>query len=229
MWTRMLLQPWWVRGLAVAGVFAVLGIVSWCANWMAGDAKWPGLPAFAGQVVGFAIFSLLVAACTGSSHRAFTYSLAGLDPAQRSATVHASFGGAVPVDARVRDAAIRVTERRLRLARFWRVIWLIPVGSYVLSLVIWMLRSQVRFWSQASGFSAGDWFTFAVVLCFTVAAWHAAISAKHRLQTLRQTQIQSPFGTATSFVPGWYPDPHDGNLMRYFDGRMWTSSTRPSH
>jgi Protein of unknown function (DUF2510) len=27
--------------------------------------------------------------------------------------------------------------------------------------------------------------------------------------------------------PGWYPDHGNPNLMRYFDGREWTSSTQP--
>jgi len=26
-------------------------------------------------------------------------------------------------------------------------------------------------------------------------------------------------------APGWYPDPNDPNVMRYFDGRNWTSQT----
>jgi uncharacterized membrane protein YraQ (UPF0718 family) len=28
-------------------------------------------------------------------------------------------------------------------------------------------------------------------------------------------------------VPGWYPDPQNPTLVRYFDGRVWTSSTHP--
>jgi hypothetical protein len=28
-------------------------------------------------------------------------------------------------------------------------------------------------------------------------------------------------------APGWYPDPNDPNVMRYFDGRDWTSQTAP--
>jgi hypothetical protein len=34
-------------------------------------------------------------------------------------------------------------------------------------------------------------------------------------------------GTPTAPAPGWYPDPNDLTLMRYFDGRVWTSSTQP--
>jgi Protein of unknown function (DUF2510) len=33
-------------------------------------------------------------------------------------------------------------------------------------------------------------------------------------------------GTPTAPAPGWYPDPTDLTLMRYFDGRVWTSSTQ---
>lgn len=32
---------------------------------------------------------------------------------------------------------------------------------------------------------------------------------------------------ATGPAPGWYPDAHDPHLVRYFDGRVWTPSTRP--
>jgi Protein of unknown function (DUF2510) len=34
-------------------------------------------------------------------------------------------------------------------------------------------------------------------------------------------------GTPTAPAPGWYPDPHESSLMRYFDGRGRTSSTQP--
>jgi Protein of unknown function (DUF2510) len=219
MWTRILLQPWWVRGLAVAGVCAIAAAVSWCASWLAGGAQWPRLSAFAGQVAGIIIFGLVVAALTGNSHRAYTYALAGLDPAQRSAAVDASVGGAVPVDAPVRDAAIRITERRLRLARFWRVMWLIGVGMGVLSLVIWIFRSELSWWNQTPAWHPGDWINFAISLGFAVGAWYASISAKHRLQMLRQTSATGP-------APGWYPDPSDSSVVRYFDGRVWTLSTR---
>ncbi len=187
MWTRILLQPSWVRGLAVAGVYAIAAAVSWCASWLAGDAQWPGLSAFAGQVAGIIIFGLVVAVLTTSSHRAYAIDLAGLDPARRSAAVDASFHGPVPADASVRDAAIGVTERRLRRARFWRVMWLIGVGMGVLSLVIWIFRSEVSLWRQAAAWDPGDWINFAIILGFAVGAWYASISAKHRLQTLRQT------------------------------------------
>lgn len=27
---------------------------------------------------------------------------------------------------------------------------------------------------------------------------------------------------------GWYPDPSDPNVLRYFDGHTWTQATRPA-
>jgi Protein of unknown function (DUF2510) len=34
-------------------------------------------------------------------------------------------------------------------------------------------------------------------------------------------------GPPMNAPPGWYPDRDHPNLMRYFDGRAWTSSTQP--
>ncbi|WP_082691097.1 DUF2510 domain-containing protein [Mycobacterium sp. GA-1199] len=28
--------------------------------------------------------------------------------------------------------------------------------------------------------------------------------------------------------PGWYPDPRDHSMVRYFDGRGWTEAVRPA-
>lgn len=33
-------------------------------------------------------------------------------------------------------------------------------------------------------------------------------------------------GLPASTAPGWYPDPNQPDLMRYFDGQVWTSSTQ---
>jgi hypothetical protein len=226
MWTRILLKPFWVRALASAGVLAIVEVADWCARGLPADPHESSLSwlfTLVGRVVALAIFGVLVAAFTSTSNGILTNALTGLDPAQRSAAVAASFRGPVPVDAPVRDAAIRVAWRRLQSARFWRVLWLVLLGLGTLS---WLMPRFV--WKQGTpGWDIDDWINFAIVLCFTVAAWYVSLSVKHRLQTLGPTQIQSPFGTATSFAPGWYLDPHDRNLMRYFDGRMWTSSTHP--
>lgn len=36
-----------------------------------------------------------------------------------------------------------------------------------------------------------------------------------------------PPARPAAVAPGWYPDPNDPNMMRYFDGRNWTSETTP--
>jgi hypothetical protein len=36
-----------------------------------------------------------------------------------------------------------------------------------------------------------------------------------------------PPGQQAAVAPGWYADPSDPNLRRYFDGRDWTSQTAP--
>lgn len=37
---------------------------------------------------------------------------------------------------------------------------------------------------------------------------------------------QQPIATS-GLAPGWYPDQQDMNMMRYFDGRVWTAHTEP--
>jgi hypothetical protein len=41
-----------------------------------------------------------------------------------------------------------------------------------------------------------------------------------------QPVVQQPVQNS-GLAPGWYPDQNDPNSIRYFDGRVWTSSTRP--
>jgi len=31
---------------------------------------------------------------------------------------------------------------------------------------------------------------------------------------------------SSGLTPGWYPDQNDHAMMRYYDGRVWTSETR---
>ena len=38
--------------------------------------------------------------------------------------------------------------------------------------------------------------------------------------------VQQPIETS-GLAPGWYPDQNDPNLVRYFDGRVWSSTTQP--
>lgn len=177
-WTRILLMPWWARASVTAGVNAILLIPAWLIHGLGRDQHESWLYALMVQVGGIVIFGLLVAALTHNSHQAYTNALAGLDPAQRSAALHASFHGSVPVDVRVRDAVIRVNWRRLHVARFWRVFWLVPL----------VLVALVGPQGMRSDFDAADWFNFAVVLGFAVGAWSVSIAVKRSLEKLGQTQ-----------------------------------------
>jgi hypothetical protein len=43
----------------------------------------------------------------------------------------------------------------------------------------------------------------------------------------RQIQSAPPPGWQAGMAPGWYPDQQNPAMVRYFDGRVWTSSTQP--
>ncbi len=226
MWTQFLRKPFWARVFIAAGCNAILGTVMECADRLGGehaDNPFHDVYALAGYVVGNLIVGLLVAALTDNSNRGFTRALWGLNPAQRSAAVDATFRGPVPDDASVLYAAIRVAAHRLNLARFWRTIWLVFVGLPILGAGVGLALGTF----QPTGSKPSEWILFALLLSFMVSACYVSMTLKRRLEMLRQAWIQSPFAATTSSAPGWYPDPRDGNLLRYFDGRMWTASTHP--
>lgn len=50
------------------------------------------------------------------------------------------------------------------------------------------------------------------------------IGVHHRLS--QPNTVQPPSQQAAA-APGWYPDPSNPNLLRYFDGRAWTAGTTP--
>ncbi len=43
---------------------------------------------------------------------------------------------------------------------------------------------------------------------------------------VEQPVVQQSVATS-GLTPGWYPDQQDMNMMRYFDGRVWTAKTQP--
>ena len=43
---------------------------------------------------------------------------------------------------------------------------------------------------------------------------------------VQQPVVQQPAATS-GLAPGWYPDQNESNLVRYYDGRVWTSQTQP--
>jgi len=70
-----------------------------------------------------------------------------------------------------------------------------------------------------------------VVIAVVVWAVRTALAPRggrtYREQTVVQQQppVQQP-AQSGGMAPGWYPDQNDHRLMRYYDGRVWTSETR---
>lgn len=50
-----------------------------------------------------------------------------------------------------------------------------------------------------------------------------------RLSDSSEPEPYVPHGWQPTTPPGWYPDTSDPNMLRYFDGQQWTSSTREMH
>ncbi len=44
----------------------------------------------------------------------------------------------------------------------------------------------------------------------------------------KSTKPQAVAGGPTAAAAGWYRDPNDAAMIRYFDGQVWTSFTQPS-
>ena len=48
----------------------------------------------------------------------------------------------------------------------------------------------------------------------------------YREHTVVQQPAPSQPAQSGGLAPGWYPDQNDHRMMRYYDGRVWTSETR---
>ena len=46
------------------------------------------------------------------------------------------------------------------------------------------------------------------------------------IQQQPQPVAQQP-APSSGLTPGWYPDQQDMNMVRYYDGRVWTAQTQP--
>lgn len=46
------------------------------------------------------------------------------------------------------------------------------------------------------------------------------------VRAVSKPKSAAPVGQSGT-APGWYPDPGNPSVQRYFDGLTWTSSTRP--
>jgi hypothetical protein len=169
----------------VACLLAIIVAVSWCVHWLAGDAfphLWRLLAVKLSTVV---VVALVVAATTHNSHKAYTKALDGLASRQRSAAIDASGRGAVPTDAAVRDAAIRVGEVRLAAARRWRRIWLILACVFGLGLAFEATGPFSTGPSSALAPTPDQWLAVGLMFCAAVAAWYVSRRTEQRLVTLR--------------------------------------------
>lgn len=172
-------MSWWERALTAASVSALLNILGWFANGMPIDPRQPWWAPLVATAAGILIGAVLVTAFTERSHSLLVNALSGLDPARRPAAVAAAFDGPVPGDARLRDAAVQVNQRRLQSALLWRAVWTALLGLEVLVLVgtVWDGRTP--------GWGGRDALYLAVHVALALAAWHASFDVKHRLQMLR--------------------------------------------
>lgn len=62
-----------------------------------------------------------------------------------------------------------------------------------------------------------------VILLLILGTMAAVLVTKSRGNARKLDAMPQP--TDGTRGPGWYPDPADPNLMRYYDGRAWTSET----
>jgi hypothetical protein len=71
-----------------------------------------------------------------------------------------------------------------------------------------------------------------LIVVIAVVVWAVRFAlAPHGGQTYREQRVvQQPVAQQPSpsggLAPGWYPDQNDHTMMRYYDGRVWTSETR---
>jgi hypothetical protein len=71
-----------------------------------------------------------------------------------------------------------------------------------------------------------------VIVVFAVIVWAArrAFESRggptYREERVVQHPVAQQPAPAGRLAPGWYPDQNDHQMVRYYDGRVWTSETR---
>lgn len=101
------------------------------------------------------------------------------------------------------------------------VFLILAIVGYLITVAAFVLQVKISyyFWSDIK---------YPGLLLFVIGILGAIISAIVRAAHPNPArQIHSPVDQQAGPAPGWYPDPRDPHLMRYFDGRVWTSSTQP--
>ena len=71
-----------------------------------------------------------------------------------------------------------------------------------------------------------------IVVVFLVVVLGAVLATVQLMKASRKpssapSQRQAPPVKPSGPAPGWYPDPTDPKLQRYWDGRSWTSGPAP--
>ncbi|MGB6207540.1 DUF2510 domain-containing protein [Mycobacterium sp.] len=97
-------------------------------------------------------------------------------------------------------------------------------------LVVFICVAVFGFLLMAAGFIFNFPIGWSVGLLFIPIGFLGALISGIVVAVKRSTpaqQILPPVSSSTSAVPGWYPDPQSPAVLRYFDGRAWTSSTQP--
>jgi hypothetical protein len=75
------------------------------------------------------------------------------------------------------------------------------------------------------------WLLIAIVV-IAVVVWAVRMALEprggrtYREERVVQQPVSQPPAPVGSLAPGWYPDQNDHKMMRYYDGRVWTSETR---
>jgi Protein of unknown function (DUF2510) len=79
----------------------------------------------------------------------------------------------------------------------------------------------------AGGLQSLIWLLIVIVVV-AVVVWAVRMAlAPREPRAYPGPPVVPPPPSSSGLAPGWYPDQHDRNLMRYFDGRAWTAQTEP--
>jgi hypothetical protein len=65
------------------------------------------------------------------------------------------------------------------------------------------------------------------IVAVVIAVVRAASRPRAERPIVEQPVVQQQPIASSGLAPGWYPDQQDMNMMRYFDGRVWTAQTEP--
>ncbi|WP_350355742.1 DUF2510 domain-containing protein [Mycobacterium paraterrae] len=71
------------------------------------------------------------------------------------------------------------------------------------------------------------WILILVVIIAVILAVVRAVGSPRSSTVVEQPVARQAPPVSGGLTPGWYPDQNDPNLLRYYDGRVWTAQTEP--